>query len=120
VVRRLFQNLCRFLESLLRLVYSDIDKRKLVTIVQVFGCEFLRFHQERSRPQGCPFGRPHCTATSIGHSIPGIEPQGLEILDLGGVILPRFKVAFPLLQSTGLLHLRGATTAKQHQHGDYG
>ena len=119
MVRGLFQNLCRFLESLLRLGYSDIDERELVAIIQVFGCQFLRFHQERSRPQGCAFGRPHCTAMSIGHRIRGIEPQDLEILDLGGVILPRFKVAFSQLQSTGLLHLRGATTAKQHQHGDY-
>src|SRR5207248_4990873 len=65
--------------------------------------------------RSCPFGRPHCTATSIGYRIPGIELQHLEILDLSGVIVPRFKVALPLLQSTGSLHLRGATTAKQEQ-----
>ena len=119
MARRLFQNLCCFLESLLRLAYSDVDKRKLVAIIQVVGRGFLRFDQERSCPQGCPFGRPHCTATSIGYRIPGIEPQHLEILDLSGVIVPCFKVALPLLQSTGFLHLLGATAAKQEQHGYY-
>src|SRR5262249_8327193 len=116
MVRRLFQNLCRFLESLLGLAYPDKDKRELVTTVQIVGRDFLRSHQELSRPQGHPFCGPHCTATSIGDRIRRIELQNREVINLGGVILPRFKVAFSLLQRTGLLHLRAATTAKQYQH----
>ena len=75
VVRRLLQNLGRFLECIIWLAYSEIDQGKLVAIVQILGSELARFQEERRRPQGRAFVRPHCPATSVGNGIIWINLQ---------------------------------------------
>src|SRR4029077_5022731 len=65
----LLQNLGRFLESLIRLPYLEINPGKLVAIVRILGSELARFQEKRRRPQGHSFVRPHCPATSVGDSI---------------------------------------------------
>src|ERR1700747_684629 len=47
----LLQNLGRFLESLIRLPYLEINQGKLVAIVQILGSELARFQENRRRPQ---------------------------------------------------------------------
>src|SRR5205807_10349724 len=69
VVGSLLQNLGRFLESLTRLAYSEIDQGKLVATVQILGSELARLQQVRPRSQGYAFVRPHGPTTSVGNSI---------------------------------------------------